>query len=175
MKHKLLLALLLPSLFISSCFCDDCSVHVYITNTWFFRDRNRYYAKVNLSTYFEDDYLVLGIILKKGESFTIYKEIVDDSSKTINFDVVEFIDATGSELIFNESNYCDITTSTTIKINYEKLDEDFKYNKIEGGEEHKSTSIYVCGFPIITNYEGIETQKVAFQEDILSTVGFYGL
>ncbi len=123
MKHKIL-SLIISSLLLVS--CCDCAIPVYFQNMW----KSFYDEKVwvNFSTYFDDDYLVIGTILKEeNETYAIKKDFIGGyNSEKIDLDLIEYLDSTGEEIKFDDNGYFRIKTSRTIKVDYKNLPEESK-------------------------------------------------
>ena len=84
MKHKLLIYLLSSFLLISCHIECDCRVPIYYINQWYdlnTKQNNFYDLKVNVSAYFDDDYLVFGVILGKNKTCNLYKEFFRQNNK----------------------------------------------------------------------------------------------
>ena len=73
---------------------------------------------MNVSAYFDDDYLVFGVILGKNKTCNLYKEFFRQNDKKINYDLIEFEDSTGQKIIFNDVDICEISSTRTIKDSY---------------------------------------------------------
>ncbi len=129
MKHKLLIYLLSSFLLISCHIECDCRVPIYYINQWYdlnTKQNNFYDLKVNVSAYFDDDYLVFGVILGKNKTCNLYKEFFRQNNKKINYDLIEFEESTGQKIIFNDVDICKISSTRTIKVSYAKFDDEIK-------------------------------------------------
>lgn len=129
MKHKLLIYLLSSFLLISCHIECDCRVPIYYINQWYdlnTKQNNFYDLKVNVRAYFDDDYLVFGVILGKNKTWNLYKEFFRQNNKKINYDLIEFEDSTGQKIIFNDVDICEISSTRTIKVSYAKFDDEIK-------------------------------------------------
>ena len=84
MKHKLLISLLSSFLLISCHIECVCRVPIYYINQWYdlnSKQNNFYDLKVNVSAYFDDDYLVFGVILKKIKHAIYIKNFLNKITK----------------------------------------------------------------------------------------------
>lgn len=167
---KLLIPLLFCSL-LTSCNYDsnNSRVTLYPINKWvnLNRKKNNYRdVRVNVSTYYDKDYIVVGVILGKNTTCDIYKNFLYGSSTKLNLDLLEFKDSTGQQVVFVSDDYPGyiIDSTRTIKIDYSKFDDYYK-EIIESEQE----TWKFCSIPFFkSNYNGTDkdTQKVQFGDNL---------
>ncbi len=171
MKHKLLISLLSSFLLISCHIECDCSVPAYYINQWHnlnTKQNNFYDCKVNVSAYFDDDYLVFGVIHKKNKSCSLYKEFLRQNNKKINYDLIEFENSTGQKIIFNDVDICEISSTRTIKVSYAKFDDEIK----EIIERKSGTYTFCDRIFVNSNYDETnkDLKKVQYGDDLNSLI-----
>lgn len=168
MKKKLLITLL-SCFLLSSCGGDGCTVTVCSENAWasYYTSNNKLYSKINVSTYFDEDYIVVGAIIYYETTCTIDRKFISSYKKDeIDYSLLEFQDSTGQQVIFNEfDDYKYIfSTSRTIKISYANLSDSEKETI-----ESDRTSFYVNGIRYgTTNLNETEIRKVQYGDDLNS-------
>lgn len=159
---KKIIFIFLSIIFISSCYANH-SVIIYSVNQWCdFNNHEHNYSKIkfNVSTYFAEDYLVLGVAL--GEKYNVYinKKFIFSYYTKLDYNLIEYYDSTGVEVIFDENNRYTFNTSRTIKIDYSKTNEISK-EKIEN-----NINFEINGESFVEN-NSKEIQKVQFGETLV--------
>lgn len=168
---KKILISLLSCLLLASCqngLDNNSKAHGYAINCWHdfnTKDHNYYDLKINVSTYFEEDYLVIGVILGKDISFSFSKKILSSSNdENIRYNLFEFQDSTGQEVTFNEIDGYEykFDSSRTIKVSYANLNDSEK-DIIENSSFYYVNNI--CFMPFHNENE-TDIKKVQFNDDL---------
>lgn len=157
---------------LTSCFDDSLSKqHAHPVNQWDdFNDKAHNYCdlKMNVSTYFEDDYIVIGYIfgINTVETHLHQKIFQSNSSAKVDYSIVKFADSTGQQVVFDKNLDYVINSTRTIKISYKELDDSTK----EIIEKDNETLYIKDELFYLSNYDcnSATSKKVQFGDNLLS-------